>query len=78
MLASISTARALRTSAVRTRSEREQERALKKLAVKEKLKHGLAGVRLGRHKVPEGELEVQLGEDLSESLRGLKVGSDHG
>lgn len=34
----------------------------------------MAGKRIGKHVVPEGETEVQLGEDLSESLRGLKVG----
>ena len=33
----------------------------------------MAGQKLGKHKVPQGEVEVQLGEDLSESLRGLKV-----
>ena len=36
-------------------------------------KQGLVGQKFGKHKVPEGEVEVQLGEDLSESLRGLKV-----
>jgi nucleolar protein 53 len=34
---------------------------------------GLKGRRLGKHLVPEGDVEVQLGEDLSENLRGLKV-----
>lgn len=38
-----------------------------------KLKGGLAGQRLGKHIVPTGEVDVQLGEELSESLRGLKV-----
>ncbi|KAG6836114.1 hypothetical protein H0H93_011226 [Arthromyces matolae] len=33
---------------------------------------GLVGQKLGRHKVPEGPVDVQLGEDLSESLRALK------
>ena len=33
----------------------------------------LSGQRLGKHKVPEGEASVQIGEDLSESLRELKV-----
>ena len=55
-------------------SNQEEERVQKQLALVEKLrKQGLAGQRLGKHKVPENELVVQLGEDLSESLRGLKV-----
>ena len=36
-------------------------------------RRGLAGQRLGKHIVPEGDVAVQLGEDLSESLRGIKV-----
>jgi nucleolar protein 53 len=40
----------------------------------EKLKkQGLAGQKLGKHKVPKSNVIVQLGEDLTESLRGLKV-----
>lgn len=39
----------------------------------ERLKQGLAGQRLGKHYVPEGDIDVQLGEDLTESFRGLKV-----
>ena len=34
---------------------------------------GLAGQKLGKHVVREGEVDVQLGEELSESLRGLQV-----
>ena len=34
---------------------------------------GMKGRRLGKHRVPEGDIDVQLGEDLSESLRALKV-----
>jgi len=55
-------------------AQQEIERAHRKIALKDKLRrHGLAGQRLGKHKVPEGEIEVQLGEDLTENLRGLKV-----
>lgn len=52
---------------------REKALAQKQLELQEKLKKGLAGQRLGKHKVPEGQVDVQLGEELSESLRGLKV-----
>lgn len=34
---------------------------------------GLAGKKVGKHVVRKERTEVQLGEDLSESLRGLKV-----
>ena len=74
MLASISSAKQLRKSNIELLSNQEEERVQKQLALVEKLrKQGLAGQRLGKHKVPENEFVVQLGEDLSESLRGLKV-----
>jgi hypothetical protein len=44
-------------------------------ALKERLRGGLAGQKVGKHFVKEGEVDVQLGEDLSESFRALKVGS---
>ena len=54
--------------------ERERLRLERsKQASHETLKKGLAGQRLGRHIVPEGEVDVQLGEDLTESFRALKV-----
>ena len=74
LLASISGAKQLRKSNIELLSIREEEREQKQLALAEKLRRqGLAGQKLGKHKVPESELAVQLGEDLSESLRGLKV-----
>jgi nucleolar protein 53 len=63
------------TKAVDARlSEREQARLRKKALLQAKLRQtGLVGRRLGKHIVQEAEADVQLGEDLSESLRGLKV-----
>lgn len=64
----------MRKSLAKTVAHREKE--LRERHVKteeEKLKRGLAGKRLGKHVVPEGDIDVQLGEDLSESFRGLKV-----
>ncbi|KAF7317792.1 Ribosome biogenesis protein NOP53 [Mycena kentingensis (nom. inval.)] len=55
-----------------TLSTRASTLALRQAALKAKLKSGLAGKKLGKHRVPVGEVDVQLGEDLSESLRGLK------
>lgn len=45
----------------------------RKNALQEKLKTGLAGQKLGKHRVPEGLVDVQLGDELSETLRGMKV-----
>ncbi|KAF7798138.1 hypothetical protein EIP86_009353 [Pleurotus ostreatoroseus] len=73
LLASVNAAKALRKSVGKTATERErqrQERHQKEL--QEKLSKGMAGMRLGKHVVPEGQLDVQLSEDLTESLRGLK------
>ncbi|KAF8909788.1 ribosome biogenesis protein Nop53/GLTSCR2, partial [Gymnopilus junonius] len=73
LLASINDAKTLHRSTLQQMTIKQKERELKNLALDEKLrKHGLAGKKLGKHKVPEGRIDVQLGEDLSESLRGLK------
>ncbi|KAF8961370.1 ribosome biogenesis protein Nop53/GLTSCR2 [Flammula alnicola] len=73
LLASINDAKAIRRSTARVMSAQEQEREQRLLKLAEKLKkQGLAGQKLGKHKVPEDSVVVQLGEDLSESLRGLK------
>lgn len=54
--------------------EREQVREQRRLASLEKLeKRGLVGTKIGKYRVPEPVIEVQLGENLSESLRSLKV-----
>lgn len=55
--------------------EREQIKEKKRLTLAKKLEEqGLSGQKLGKHTVPVSDIEVQLGENLSESLRGLKVG----
>jgi len=73
-MASISLAKGLRRSNARLMAQQEIEQAHRKIALKDRLRrHGLSGQRLGKHKVPERQIEVQLGEDLTENLRGLKV-----
>ena len=55
-------------------NEWEQSKEQRRRATMEKLeKQGFAGMKVGKHKVPEPDIDVQLGEDLSGSLRGLKV-----
>ncbi|KAK7031589.1 ribosome biogenesis protein NOP53 [Favolaschia claudopus] len=71
-LAVIGSVKLLRRAANKMLVTREQAHAARRAALEAKLKHGLAGQRLGKHKVPEEEVDVQLGEDLSESLRALK------
>lgn len=67
-------AKNIRRAAAMLMIEREQFRGQRRRATAEKLeKQGLVGMKIGRHKVPEPDIEVQLGEDLSESLRCLKV-----
>ncbi|KAI9464053.1 tumor suppressor protein Gltscr2 [Lactarius psammicola] len=71
--ASVDSAKSLRKAADRTRAVRArivEERRVKQEALL--ARSGLAGQKLGKHVVREGEVEVQLGEELSESLRGLQ------
>ncbi|THH00270.1 hypothetical protein EW026_g2235 [Hermanssonia centrifuga] len=73
LLASVNAAKSLRKAAGKTSAARERLRSEQQEKVmQEKLKKGLAGQRLGKHLVPEGNVDVQLGDDLSESLRALK------
>ncbi|KAG9128573.1 hypothetical protein FRC07_000006 [Ceratobasidium sp. 392] len=53
------------------RAQTESERAAAQRALKQ-LTKGLIGMRIGKHRVKEGDIDVQLGEDLAESLRELK------
>jgi len=54
---------------------REQARLARQLTMRLRLRKGLAGRRFGKHKVPESQIDVQVGEDLAENLRTLKVGT---
>ncbi|KAH9000566.1 tumor suppressor protein Gltscr2 [Lactarius hatsudake] len=71
--ASVDSAKSLRKAADKTRAARAraaEERRVKREALL--AQSGLAGQKLGKHIVREGEVDVQLGEELSESLRGLQ------
>ncbi|KAJ7578394.1 ribosome biogenesis protein Nop53/GLTSCR2 [Mycena floridula] len=72
MHSTINDAKSLHRQTNKILSLREKATAQRKQAMEDKLRKGLAGQKLGKHKVPEGEVDVQLGEDLSENLRGLK------
>jgi nucleolar protein 53 len=72
--ASVDSAKSLRRTADRA-SETRLQVAMERQAKREArlAQAGLAGQRLGKHVVRKGEVEVQLGGELSESLRGLQV-----
>jgi len=73
-LAEVSTAKALRTQVAFSLRARQVAVVARRTARAERLRQfGLAGQRLGKHRVQEGQVDVQLGEELSETLRGLKV-----
>jgi nucleolar protein 53 len=73
---SIDQAKSFRKATAKRTSEQQLVATQRRMDLQLKLKKaGLSGQRLGKHKVPETEVEVQLGEDLSENLRGLKVRS---
>ncbi|KAI0752854.1 P60-like protein [Daedaleopsis nitida] len=72
MLASVDSAKSLRKAISRNLAMRERLRSERQLALQAKFSQGLAGQKVGKHKVPEGQIAVQLGEELSESLRALK------
>ncbi len=77
LLASVNEAKTIRRTTAKVMQERELLRVKKRLNLAKKLEeNGLAGQKLGKHKVPASDIEVQLGENLSENLRGLKVGSE--
>ncbi|KAH9929103.1 P60-like protein [Epithele typhae] len=72
LLASVDSAKAFRKTIARDLAARERLREQRQSDMQEKLKQGLAGKKVGKHVVPNGPIDVQLGEELSESLRGLK------
>jgi len=69
---SVVSAKSLLKSLNQSTSSRQRARVQKQLLLKEKLKRGMGGQKFGKHVVKEGDIDVQLGEDLSESLRALK------
>jgi len=72
LLNSVNQVRAFRSDLSKVVDAQKQARLARQLALRLKLRKGLAGQRLGKHRVPENDIEVQIGEDLSENLRNLK------
>lgn len=64
---------ALKRRQARLASARAQAAEARRLQKEQILaKQGLAGLKVGKHKVPAQKLDVQVGDELSESLRTLK------
>ncbi|KAI0299371.1 tumor suppressor protein Gltscr2 [Multifurca ochricompacta] len=71
--ASVDSVKSLRKAADRTLAARAQASAERRSKQEACLaQNGLAGQKLGKHIVREVNVDVQLGEELSESLRGLR------
>lgn len=65
----------LKASAEKKMKQAAEAERLAKLAKKERERLGLqGGEKIGKHRVAKGRVTVQLGEDLAESLRQIKVG----
>lgn len=73
LLNSINQVKGIRSDLSKLADACQQARLARQLALRLKLRNGIAGQRLGKHRVPEIEIEVQIGEDLSENLRNFKV-----
>ena len=64
---------AMRKSIDKASTLRSQVIAARAEARDKKIRAGLAGIKVGKNVVgPGGEVDVQLGEELSDSFRGLK------
>ena len=73
LLASVDSSKSLRKKIAKDTLERTRMLQQRKHREEEKIRQGLAGQKLGKHVVQKSEIDVQLGEDLSESLRSLRV-----
>ncbi|KAF8512198.1 ribosome biogenesis protein Nop53/GLTSCR2 [Gautieria morchelliformis] len=72
-LAAMSSAKSLRAQVAVSVRRRLAALEARRAARAELVKHrGLIGQRLGKHRIQEGQVDVQLGEELTESLRELK------
>lgn len=72
-MASVFTAKSVQKTLEQSIASQEKLREEKRRIIRERLKQGLAGQRFGKHTVQKAKIDVQLGEDLTDSLRGLKV-----
>jgi nucleolar protein 53 len=72
-LAAVFAAKVMRKALEQSSASKEKLREEKRRFLRERLREGLAGQKFGKHTVQKPNIDVQLGEDLTDSLRGLKV-----
>lgn len=73
-MASIDSAKSLRTLLRKKSAGAESLRSKRNAALQQRMKSaGLVGMRMGKHKVEDAPVDVQIGEELSETLRAMKV-----
>jgi len=72
ILNAINQVKGIRSDVSKLAEAQQQSRLARELSVRLKLRRGLAGQRLRKHRVPANDIVVQIGEDLSENLRNLK------
>ncbi|KAH7107018.1 P60-like protein [Auriculariales sp. MPI-PUGE-AT-0066] len=72
LLAQMDRVKSLRKDALSGQEQHRVAMAARKEALLKKQRGGLAGQKLGRHKVAVGAIDVQLGDELRDSLRNLK------
>lgn len=73
MVVSISNVKSMVKSTNRALASRETLSAAQKQAAEETKRKEVTGTKIGKHVVKSAEIDVQLTEDLSESLRSIKV-----
>lgn len=74
-MASVFTAKSVQKTLQLSVASKEKLHEEKRRILRERLKQGLAGQKFGKHTVQKAKIDVQLGEDLADTLRGLKVSS---
>ena len=76
LLRSVGNAKTLQKSLEGQQKAMAEAEKLAKFVKREKERMGLkGGEKIGKHRLAKGKVAVQLGEDLAESLRQIKVGS---
>ncbi|KZV95978.1 P60-like protein [Exidia glandulosa HHB12029] len=72
LLGQVDGAKSLRKGTLASKAAHQAALEQRRAELLQKAKEGLAGQKVGKHKVPVGDIDVQLGEELGENLRTLK------
>ncbi|KAI6100910.1 P60-like protein [Pisolithus croceorrhizus] len=72
LLHGINSVKSLRSQMDKMAKAQVEARLTRQLTTRLRLRKGLAGRKFGKHVVPESQVDVQTGEELTENLRSLK------